>query len=664
MNSKLSSCLFSTLCIILYLTLTANAQIVHIPDPNLDASIRHELGWPDDIPLTAGVMEALERLGDRGIIHDLTGLEHAVNLWELDMSNNEIEDISPIAGLTKLIDLNLRSNPIRNFKPLANLTNLRRLNLNGTPISNLTPLANLINLEELLLEHCNIVDVTLLANLINLKTLDLGKNQIIDVSPLANLTQLETLRLKENRYNDISPLLGLSIQNLEYDDVRECMVPQQPVQDRIDNRSLPSIFTGWGDGLSGELWGASLSFEERGALHDLWWRNDFSELRYVLTDNGPGSYRTTIIGDWNKVINQDTELASLNPNMIRLVLMRQKASRIGHWPEDWLGWQRDENGDFVHEITFNSDPAILLDYQSPEVHDALVQRAVAVSQCGIYDGIQFDGWGSDRELSQRESYALLGKIRAAVPDDFLILFRTGGYKVPAIIPYINGAYMETFPSVRGAGYTLDDIIQIEEALIWYEANVREPKINCLRGWGLGDEPPDSPNNRQYMRLFTTMSLTCSNGYSLYTLGHVPGRPELDRFQDHIWYSFWNADLGQPVDEPVRKPEIEGFHVRQFTNGWAAYNRSGVAQTVNFSYNVSGVTSELSGTEHIVPDLDGEIYLRVKPANPADVNKDGIVNILDLTLVAQGISTNDQTVDINGDGVVNVFDLVFIAKQFE
>ena len=33
--------------------------------------------------------------------------------------------------------------------------------------------------------------------------------------------------------------------------------------------------------------------------------------------------------------------------------------------------------------------------------------------------------------------------------------------------------------------------------------------------------------------------------------------------------------------------------------------------------------------HTLPNLDGEMYLKVKPANPADVNGDGVVNILGL-----------------------------------
>ena len=78
---------------------------------------------------------------------------------------------------------------------------------------------------------------------------------------------------------------------------------------------------------------------------------------------------------------------------------------------------------------------------------------------------------------------------------------------------------------------------------------------------------------------------------------------------------------------------------------------------------SGVASSLEAMEHTLPNLDGEMYLRVKPANPADLNSDGLVNVLDLVLVAQAIGTDGVGGDVNGDGVVNVFDLVMVAEAF-
>ena len=53
---------------------------------------------------------------------------------------------------------------------------------------------------------------------------------------------------------------------------------------------------------------------------------------------------------------------------------------------------------------------------------------------------------------------------------------------------------------------------------------------------------------------------------------------------------------------------------------------------------------------------------------SDVNVDGIVNILDLTLIATHFGetpTEDQTSnpDVNGDGVVNILDLTLVASHF-
>ena len=49
-----------------------------------------------------------------------------------------------------------------------------------------------------------------------------------------------------------------------------------------------------------------------------------------------------------------------------------------------------------------------------------------------------------------------------------------------------------------------------------------------------------------------------------------------------------------------------------------------------------------------------------PRIPEDVNGDDVVNIFDLMLVAQAISSGGGEGDVNGDGVVNVFDLVQVA----
>lgn len=48
--------------------------------------------------------------------------------------------------------------------------------------------------------------------------------------------------------------------------------------------------------------------------------------------------------------------------------------------------------------------------------------------------------------------------------------------------------------------------------------------------------------------------------------------------------------------------------------------------------------------------------------PWDINSDGIVNILDLVVVANALGKNAP--DLNGDGVVNILDLTLVAKHME
>ena len=50
--------------------------------------------------------------------------------------------------------------------------------------------------------------------------------------------------------------------------------------------------------------------------------------------------------------------------------------------------------------------------------------------------------------------------------------------------------------------------------------------------------------------------------------------------------------------------------------------------------------------------------------PEDINQDGVVNIIDLTLVASNFGvTGQNAADVNGDGIVNIIDLTLVAAAF-
>ena len=86
----------------------AFAQNVEFPDENLAKKVCQALNLPAGaaIPkaqlatLTVLDASASEHTAAAEKISDLTGLEHAVQLTELNLSFNQITDINPIAGLT------------------------------------------------------------------------------------------------------------------------------------------------------------------------------------------------------------------------------------------------------------------------------------------------------------------------------------------------------------------------------------------------------------------------------------------------------------------------------------------------------------------------------------------------------------------------------------
>ena len=192
---------------------------------------------------------------------------------------------------------------------------------------------------------------------------------------------------------------------------------------------------------------------------------------------------------------------------------------------------------------------------------------------------------------------------------------------------------------------------------WYESNLRQPAFTLL--WGRVEQPLKS---QRRVRLFTTLSLTHSDGYV-----------SMSAFRDYTYYyNFWDAPLGRPVGGDETKAQLyenrEGVFIREFTNGWAVYNRSGAAQEIELPQEVSSWNSGVENQRrHTLADLDGEIYLKAGSRDSeipptADVNGDGVVNVLDLVIVANAFG--EAAPDLNGDGTVNVLDLVLVANAFE
>ena len=102
---------------------------------------------------------------------------------------------------------------------------------------------------------------------------------------------------------------------------------------------------------------------------------------------------------------------------------------------------------------------------------------------------------------------------------------------------------------------------------------------------------------------------------------------------------WNADTGTPLRT------LSGYTNRVFS--------------VSFSPDGTTLASGSDDGTVLLWELAPE-----PPQLPEDVNQDGIVNILDLVLIASNFgATGQNAADINGDGMVNIQDLVLVAAAF-
>lgn len=595
----------------LCVTTTVHAQD-WMPDPALRAAVREELGRPltqDNVKLHLTGINAL----NRGI-SDLTGLEHATDLQVLWVQGNNIQNLSPLSGLIGLVSLNVSGNQIKDISPLSGLVNLKELHLNDNPISDLSPLVGLENLEDLRVRYIN------------------GIDRLLSMIPLSKV--------------------------LQFGYTETCDLERTPsISERLANRDFPSVFAAWGNIINIP----SLGWHDLMPYHDYYKSGQAFQLRWLSTPEGTRTYLHV-----ETARKEREELLSLNPNMLFIVTSNFGAANPGEYPDDWPYWVRDESGNIVY--TGVDHP--LIDFTYPEYQDYVVRQAVMFAQCGLYDGIFFDWWADEwkhREDPIFHHYAhdvheaainILRRVREAVGDEFLIVVNSGKSKVPRSAPYINGMFMETI-----GGYDHQGLAEIESTLLWGEQHLREPKVNTLEGWSKYlDELLDSPSNQQWMRLFTTMSLTHSDGFVLYSAGN-------DFHHNHYWYDFYDAPLGRPIGgdeskgifyENPKGEVIEGMFIREFTGGWAVYNRSGKQRRVYLPEKGTGVASGVENKHwHTLGDLDGEIYLK-SVAVPEDVNADGTVNILDLVQVANGF--NGAAPDLNGDGIVNILDLVLVSQR--
>lgn len=138
-------------------------------------------------------------------VSDLSGIEACVDLRSLKLSKNRISDLTPLAGLTRLVSLDLDKNRITDLGPLAGLSasyvhrdyiwpkeiGLRILNVSGNQIEDLTPLGNFPNLWNLDVSDNRIEDLSPIASLVRIEGLQENRTEDPTEAQLVGLDQEE-----------------------------------------------------------------------------------------------------------------------------------------------------------------------------------------------------------------------------------------------------------------------------------------------------------------------------------------------------------------------------------------------------------------------------------------------------------------------------------------
>ena len=363
--------------------------------------------------------------------------------------------------------------------------------------------------------------------------------------------------------------------------------PRKPLTQRIADRSFPSVFMAWSPA-------TNLPQEDRlvtMARHDLafvgatsfglQWNHRFPGLADGFRAAGIPRAQAT-----------RARLQALNPNFILLAELRYHDASDRYLPTDHAWWKRDAQGQRI--IGWEEGKYHLLDFSNPGLRAQVAKQARAVMETGVFDGIMLDWWEDDPDR-----LALIQEVRRAIGDDAIILGNANDRQTPQTAPYLNGYFMECWRSK-----TREDWDRIAATLRFAESTLRKPRLNCLETWYA-----DSRQDLNRMRATTCLALTESDGYCLFS--DPNDLPTADHLHD--WYPFWQHQLGRPVADGELR--TDGSARREFEYGTAVYNPLGNDPvTIHFDQPRRSLATGKTARQHVVPALDGDIFLS-GPINP-------------------------------------------------
>ena len=696
---------------------------VHIPDPNLRAAVVEALGKSQNAPITAEEMKSLRdlRAKNKGI-KDLTGIQFATNLTWLHFGVNQVSDLSPIAGLIELRELILHDNQISDISPVRGLTNLTRLMIDNNQISDISPVRGLTNLTRLMIDNNQISDISPVRGLTNLTRLMIDNNQISDISPVRGLINLVELEFADNLVSDLSPIAGLT--NLEYLGFSFNKVSDiSPLAGLINLRS----FSTWGNPFSDishlsrlkklehvDICGAELADASLAPLSSLPRLTELYLADNDISDISPLA-RLTGLERLNLRHNHISDVSAL-AGLTKLKWMDASTNAISDFsPLDRLRENTNivwyDNPGFPQGGPKIEGPwlwVVVPGTRLDESTDLLAEASGGkvteerIATHGATEGkpVGDDVWTSHK-IAPTGSHNLDDMLGRPSTDDVvygtLSIYSPREQETTMYVGFINGGkvwlngtlaferlshrwtegtYTDFFPvTLRQGKNVLLVAVAIfhsrgedNNAFFGLEAGIDYIVGNPGVGYAFSNTPIHIGDT-------FTLDIRAENVFDLAgwqfdiafdpTVLEAVGVSEGDFLQTDGGTTFFQ---GGRIDNAAGK--ITGLIAGRISEG--GVSGSGSVLQVRFKAKSEGETELAlqnflfgSFTGENIPAGPHEIHITVQERLlTGDVNRDGVVNILDLILVAQQLGKSvppNSPVDINRDGVVNIFDLTLVAQ---
>ena len=665
---------------------------VHIPDPNLRTLIAEALDKSLNAPITVDELKGLRKLEMQNReVRDLTGLQFATNLQVLHIPYNQVSDLSPITSLIELSVLDFSNNPVSDVSSLKGSENLIHLWFSGTVVSDLSPIAGLTNLETLGFFGTNVSDLSPIAGLIKLERIHAVSSHISDLSPIVGLTNLKHLQVWGRSISDLSPLAGLT--NVEEITIGESNISDlTPLKDLINLKRLDLYINAIQD-LSpiAELTGLNRLDLSRNDILDVSPLAGLTNLKWLsvaenkISDVSPLAELTNL--KWLGVYNN--EISDLSP----LDGLRKGTTLVWHgnpaFPTDapriagpWL-WV------VLPDTQLRSDTDLLAEVSEGRVTEVEISTHGATAGTPVGDDVwtsrilpPTDDWNNVEQMlgGSIENAFIYGTVSLYSPrkqgttmyvgshnefkvwlnealiyeslqyhasinyTDFLPVTLRQGKNV--LLVAVTARYNSHFGFELGTEYTVatgigysffESPIHIGDTFTF---DVRAENVSDLAGWQF-----DITYDPSILE-----SIEVSEGDFLKTDGGA---------------TFFQSGS---IDNAAGK--IAGLIAGRISEG--GLSGSGSLLKVEFKAKSEGETKVAlsnflfaSATEESIPAAPLEFHFTVEERLlTGDVNRDGVVNILDLLRVARQLGQRvgtDSPVDVNGDGIVNIFDLTLVAQ---